>query len=187
MFLAKRAVRVCHLRGNRLLFGYALTVFCRADSARPLIGCLDMNIMCWRQCSDQSEARIPVTARYRILTDVGPGGKTWLLSLTTFYNDEAHTALNIFRFAVFLVYIFWRNEFPMLNRKRESLNWICKDKTLVGVKFLLPYKIRKLSRHLNKSKEYLKFNMHQYFTLVFSLTGNLTFFPHYDLSELIKC
>ena len=69
--LTKREVRNCRLRGNRLLFGYALTVFCRADSARPLIGCLDMNIVCWRQCSDQSEARIPVTARYRILAGVG--------------------------------------------------------------------------------------------------------------------
>ena len=67
----KRAVRNCCLRGNHLLFGYALTVFCHADSARPLIGCLDMNIVCWRQCSDQSEARIPVTARYRILAGVG--------------------------------------------------------------------------------------------------------------------
>ena len=57
----KRAVRFCRLRGNCLLFGCALTFTCRADSARPLIGYLDMNIVCQRQCSDQSEARIPVT------------------------------------------------------------------------------------------------------------------------------
>ena len=49
------------------------TVFCRVDSAWPLIGYLDMNIVCWRQCSDQSEARISVTARYGILAGVGPG------------------------------------------------------------------------------------------------------------------
>ena len=47
--------------------------FCRAESARPLIGCLDMDIVCRRQCSDQSEARIPVTERYGILTSGGPG------------------------------------------------------------------------------------------------------------------
>ena len=37
----KRAVRFCCLRGNRLLSGCALTVSGPADSARPLIGCLD--------------------------------------------------------------------------------------------------------------------------------------------------
>ena len=58
-YCKKRAERFCSLRGNRLLFGFALTAFCSVDSARPLNGCLDMNIMCWRQCSDQSEARIP--------------------------------------------------------------------------------------------------------------------------------
>ena len=68
----KRAVRFCRLRGNRLLFGCALTVSGRADSARPLIGCLDMNIVCRRQCSDQSEARISVTECYGILTCGGP-------------------------------------------------------------------------------------------------------------------
>ena len=48
--------------------------FCRAESARPLIGCLDMDIVCLRWCSDQSEARITVTERYGILTSGGPGG-----------------------------------------------------------------------------------------------------------------
>ena len=70
----KRAVRFCRLRGNRLLFGCALTVTSHADSAQPLIGCLDMNIVCRRQCSDQSEARIPVTECYGILTGCGPDG-----------------------------------------------------------------------------------------------------------------
>ena len=76
----KRAVRFFCLRGNCLLFEYTLTVFCRGDSAWPLIGCLDMNIVCWCQCSDQSEARIPVTVRYVILTGVGPGGVTRCLT-----------------------------------------------------------------------------------------------------------
>ena len=46
--------------------------FCRAESSRPLIGCLD--IVCWRQCSDQSEARIPVTECCVVLTGRDPGG-----------------------------------------------------------------------------------------------------------------
>ena len=83
--LTKREVRNCRLRGNRLLFGYALTVFCHADSARPLIGCLDMNIMCWRQCSDQSEARIPVTARYGILA-----GVSYLLFFIMLFRSSAN-------------------------------------------------------------------------------------------------
>ena len=33
-----------------------------------------MNIVCRRQCSDQSEARIPVMERYGILPGGGPGG-----------------------------------------------------------------------------------------------------------------
>ena len=48
--------------------------FCCAESARPLIGCLDMDIVCRRSCSDKSETRIPVTERYRILTGGGHGG-----------------------------------------------------------------------------------------------------------------
>ena len=48
--------------------------FCRAESARPLIGCLDMGIVCRHQCSDKSEARIPVLGRYGILPGGGPGG-----------------------------------------------------------------------------------------------------------------
>ena len=60
-FWVKRAIRFCGLRGNRLLFGWALTVFCRTDSARPVIGCLNGDIAYRHQCSDQSEARILVT------------------------------------------------------------------------------------------------------------------------------
>ena len=43
-------------------------------SDRPPIGCLDIHTVCRRQCYDLSEARIPVTERYGILTGGVPGG-----------------------------------------------------------------------------------------------------------------
>ena len=50
------------------------------DLMQPLIGWLGIDIVCRRQCSDQSEARIPVTERYGILTDGGPGSVAWCLA-----------------------------------------------------------------------------------------------------------
>ena len=60
---------------------------CCAESTQPLIGCLSMDIVCQGQCSNQSEARIQVMERYRILTGENPGNVT--LWLTCIHQSEA--------------------------------------------------------------------------------------------------
>ena len=56
-----------------LLEGY----FCRAESTQPLIGCLGIDIVCRRHCTDQSDARI--RGRGALWTGENPGDVTqWL-------------------------------------------------------------------------------------------------------------